>query len=90
MDRGAWRATVHGVAKSWTRLSDFIFTFTTLSNIYHVFGIYCVPVSGYLLFHTLSQQIILKSWRHDLWSQLIHCPLLVTGNTYTLELFQSS
>ena len=23
MDRGAWRATVHGVANSWTRLSDF-------------------------------------------------------------------
>ena len=22
MDRKAWRATVHGVAKSWTRLSD--------------------------------------------------------------------
>jgi len=22
MDRGAWRATVHGVAKSWTPLSD--------------------------------------------------------------------
>ena len=22
MDRGTWRATVHGVAKSWTRLSD--------------------------------------------------------------------
>ena len=21
MDRGAWQATVHGVAKSWTRLS---------------------------------------------------------------------
>ena len=27
MDRGAWRATVHGVAKSQTRLSDFTFTF---------------------------------------------------------------
>ena len=27
MDRGAWRATVHGVEKSWTRLSDFPFTF---------------------------------------------------------------
>ena len=26
-DRGAWWATVHGVAKSWTRLSDFTFTF---------------------------------------------------------------
>ena len=22
MDREAWRASVHGVAKSWTRLSD--------------------------------------------------------------------
>ena len=28
MDGGAWRATVHGVAKSWTRLSVFTFTFT--------------------------------------------------------------
>ena len=27
MDRGAWRATVHGVAKSQTQLSDFTFTF---------------------------------------------------------------
>ena len=27
MDRGAWQATVHGVAKSLTRLSEFTFTF---------------------------------------------------------------
>ena len=27
MDRGAWQATVHGVAKSQTRQSDFTFTF---------------------------------------------------------------
>ena len=27
MDRGAWQATVHGIAKSQTRLSDFTFTF---------------------------------------------------------------
>ena len=26
MDGGAWWATVHGVAKSWTRLSNFTFT----------------------------------------------------------------
>ena len=26
-DRKAWHAVVHGVARSWTRLSDFIFTF---------------------------------------------------------------
>ena len=27
MDRGAWWAAVHEVSKSWTRLSDFTFTF---------------------------------------------------------------
>ena len=32
MDRGAWWATVHGVAKSWTRLSDFTFLFIYFSR----------------------------------------------------------
>ena len=27
MDRGAWWAAVYGVTKSWTRLSNFTFTF---------------------------------------------------------------
>ena len=27
LDGGTWWAVVHGVAKSWTRLSDFSFTF---------------------------------------------------------------
>ena len=27
MNGGTWKAAVHGVAKSWTRLSDFTFTF---------------------------------------------------------------
>ena len=27
MDRGAWRATIHGVTESQTRLSNFTFTF---------------------------------------------------------------
>ena len=27
MDRGAWKAAVHGVTEGWTRLSDFTFTF---------------------------------------------------------------
>ena len=33
MDRGDWWATVHGVTKSRTRLSDFTFTFTFCSAI---------------------------------------------------------
>ena len=31
MDREAWRAAIHGVAKSQTRLSDFTFTFHTFT-----------------------------------------------------------
>ena len=31
MDGGAWKAAVHGVAKSRTRLSDFTFTFHFLA-----------------------------------------------------------
>ena len=27
MDRGVWWTAVHGVAESWTQLSDFTFTF---------------------------------------------------------------
>ena len=27
MGGGAWQAAIHGVAKSWTQLSDFTFTF---------------------------------------------------------------
>ena len=36
MDRGAWWATVHGAAKSRTRLSDFTVTFT-FYNAYEAF-----------------------------------------------------
>ena len=32
MDRGAWRATVHGVTKSQTRLGDFTFHFHALEK----------------------------------------------------------
>ena len=32
MDRGAWEAAVHGVAKSQTQLSDFTFTFHALEK----------------------------------------------------------
>ena len=30
MDRGAWRATVYGVTKSWTQLNNFTFTIAVL------------------------------------------------------------
>ena len=36
MDGEAWWATVHRVAKSLTRLSDFTFTFTFTLHVYEV------------------------------------------------------
>ena len=43
MDRKAWSAAIHGVAKSQTRLSDFIFTshFHALEKEMHVFPLQC-------------------------------------------------
>ena len=35
MDGGAWGATVHGVAKSWTRLSDFTHSLNTTVGLVH-------------------------------------------------------
>ena len=32
IDREAWHDEIHGVAKSWTRLSDFTFTVVTSSG----------------------------------------------------------
>ena len=33
MDGGAWWATVHGVAKSWIRLSDFTWSWSCVQNL---------------------------------------------------------
>ena len=35
MDRGAWRATVHRVSKSRTRLNDFTFTLVVVISFSH-------------------------------------------------------
>ena len=43
MDGGAWWATVHGVAKSQTRLSDFTFTFITLTYFCILYSIILFP-----------------------------------------------
>ena len=39
-DREAWRAAIHGVAKSWTQLSDFTFTKLPGNNLIHYFSLF--------------------------------------------------
>ena len=43
MDRGAWKATVHGVKKSWTRLSNYTFTFKPLKDQTLTMTAWCFP-----------------------------------------------
>ena len=50
MDREAWWATVHGVAKGWMQLSDFTFTF---HSIFHF------STKGHLFFIPLMKTIYL-------------------------------
>ena len=53
MDRAAWRATVHGVAKSQTRLSDFTFLLST--------GKIEVPhFNSYEMFHWMACCLVLS------------------------------
>ena len=49
MDGGAWWATVHGVAKSRTRLSDFTFTLKSIHCGGQVDKMTCAIVVGQLL-----------------------------------------
>ena len=39
MDRGVWQATVHGVAKSWTQLSEFHFEHSGYFLLAHVVAV---------------------------------------------------
>ena len=57
MDEGAWQATVHGVTKSQTQLSDF----TLIHIYYHIF--IQSPDNGHLAcFHVLDIVYILLQW----------------------------
>ena len=66
MDGGAWWAIVHGVAKSWARLSDFTFTCT------HTYDILGFP--GVASYKELAYQCSRpKGWEFDPWVRKIPC-----------------
>ena len=53
MDRGAWQATVHGVPKSQTRLSDFTFTLLVSHHTYRN----TFSVTSHVLFSLVNQRV---------------------------------
>ena len=55
MDRGAWWATIHGVTKSRTRLSDFTFTFILLAYFQSsIHAAACIRISFLLRLNNIS------------------------------------
>ena len=71
MDRGAWRATVYGVTKSWTQLNNFTFTIAVLFLLiwtFIVFSIVNVPIYiptndlSLALFIYFVSKIVLAIW----------------------------
>ena len=49
MDREAWRAEIHGITKSWTRLSDFTFHNYQVSIALEIQGYLTVHLENYYI-----------------------------------------
>ena len=60
MDRGAWWATVHGVAKSWTQVSNFTFFLSPLGETRQVPQKICLFLATACQFTIISIAISIK------------------------------
>ena len=65
MDGGAWWATVHGAAKSWTQLNDFTFDFQIFQQVKALF-LFC-NVICILLFYKCHIYIYTHLCVHAEW-----------------------
>ena len=73
MDRGAWRATVHGVAKSWTRLSDW--TEQNCDNI----SMYVFTESHSVMSDSLRSHGLYSPWNSPCQNTAVHSCSLLQG-----------
>ena len=75
MDRGAWRAKVHGVLKSWTQLRDWVQCSLTISSSATLFSscLQSFPESGYF---PMSQ---LFSSSLSIWASATVLPMNIQG-----------
>ena len=65
MDRGAWRATVHGVAKRWTRLSDLACTHANSVSIKHYLPLPPPLASTSVLSDSMNLTVLCTSCKWD-------------------------
>ena len=91
MDRGAWRATVHGVAKSWTQLNNFTFflSFTLHLFLVTLFFVVDTFVHYFSLLILFSLHDTFKNWYFliDCWWYIKMQWIFVQGSIYFNKLF---
>ena len=76
MDRGAWWASVHGVAKSWTRLSDFTFTFIIYMR--SIYFVECISTSFLFIAKKYSIEWIYLIYSSIRYSAFIFVPFIIS------------
>ena len=86
MDRGAWRATVHGFTKSWTRLSDWARVTGVGGQVTGSFQFNSVLIPGTQSAPPSRPHLILKFYRWKAWGSDRDCYLskviqMVIGRT---------
>ena len=77
MDREAWRAAIHGVEKSWTRLSDWTELNAVFLDSTYIVNIWYLFFSFWLtsLFVRVSCSVVSNSLQpHGLWPVMPLCP----------------
>ena len=70
MDREAWRAAVHGVAKSWTRLSDWTELNWTQISVFRCFSFSAVSFKEFI--HFIFSNLLAETFYHVLRFSFIH------------------
>ena len=70
MDGGAWWATVHGVAKSWTQLNDFTFDFQIFQQVKALFlfcNVICILLFYKCHIYIYTHLCVYAEWFSHVW-----------------------
>ena len=81
MDREAWSAAVHGIAKSWTRLSNWTELGTEYSIICVCVCIWIIALSGYMPRSGIAGSYSFRFLRTSLLCSIVSVPVYIPTNS---------
>ena len=89
MDRGTRQATVHGVANSKTRLSDFQFPLITFSNVLGIL-MWTIHLPIFLGCTKLKNWEVVLRWQRNMMGRPLSLPKIHQKNIWTLSKFHKT